>query len=152
MTTKVDTKLLRTYLYGNVHRDLQMLVSLTENGEARNHLCDAAILFSLAAQNDGVQPKQPTPPLDEVRLPPASVTGKVKFVKPPRPQSASPFSEDGPDVIQLHASRRWYINMGRPGFNSKINNNYGYATEKEASDTLAFYRRCNAGLPEGDVK
>jgi hypothetical protein len=34
---------------------------------------------------------------------------------------------------------RWYVTMGHCGFNSKINNSMGYATEKLARASIAKY-------------
>ena len=36
------------------------------------------------------------------------------------------------DSVVFELNGRWYISMGRPGFNSKANNRNGYATEKAA--------------------
>lgn len=43
-------------------------------------------------------------------------------------------SPTAPDVIE-HAGR-FYINMGRPGFNSRTNNRNGYATRQLAQDVI----------------
>ena len=47
-------------------------------------------------------------------------------------------SKTAPDVIVFNG--RYYINMGRPGFNSKTNNGMGYDTEKKALDVIAGRR------------
>jgi hypothetical protein len=46
-------------------------------------------------------------------------------------ESASPpFDTKGPDVIEHRG--RFYVNMGRPGFNTRANNSNGYATREGA--------------------
>jgi hypothetical protein len=47
------------------------------------------------------------------------------------------FTMDGPDVIEHNG--RFYINMGRPGFNTRANNRDGYATRESAARTLRHY-------------
>jgi len=51
--------------------------------------------------------------------------------------SFPPFSMEGPDLIQHEG--RWYINMGRPGFNSKPNNGLGYDTMRNAEAAMRYF-------------
>ena len=54
----------------------------------------------------------------------------------PTPFSTEPGS---PDVVQS-TDGRWFINMGRPGFNSPTNNRGGWPTEAGARTLLIAYR------------
>lgn len=51
-------------------------------------------------------------------------------------QAMIPFSDKkgSPDVIEYRG--RFYINMGRPGFNSRTNNRAGYDTRQKAQDVI----------------
>lgn len=44
------------------------------------------------------------------------------------------FDTNSPDIIEHDG--RFYINGGRPGFNSRKNNGRGYDTEAEAREVL----------------
>lgn len=50
--------------------------------------------------------------------------------------SGPDFSSDkkAPDILEHQG--RFYINMGRPGYNSHTNNRDGYETKKKAQDVI----------------
>jgi hypothetical protein len=50
-----------------------------------------------------------------------------------------PFSTTGPDVIEHNG--RWFINMGRPGFNTRANNANGYASKGQATRVMMQHTR-----------
>lgn len=59
----------------------------------------------------------------------------------PKKESSPAFSSDprAPEVFPHNG--RWYINLGRPGCNTQMNNSIGYTTEDEALKVTRWYNK-----------